>query len=88
MPEVFISAQATEDLAGIWAYIADDNPVAANRMVERICEHCQSYAHQPELGEQRSNLGTGIRCFSAGLYVIYYRKASEGIEVVRVLPAT
>ncbi len=30
MPIVETSTQATEDLVGIWAYIADDNPVAAN----------------------------------------------------------
>lgn len=85
MPIVETSTQATEDLVGIWAYIADDNPVAANRTLDKISDHCLSYAHQPELGEQRRELGRGIRCFSVGLYVVYYRAIADGIEIVRVL---
>ena len=85
MPEVLISEQAAEDLAGIWAYIAADNPSAASRTIDRINDHCLSYAHQPELVERRPPLGNDIRCFSVGLYVIYYRKVTNGIEIVRAL---
>jgi toxin ParE1/3/4 len=85
MPEGLISEQATEDLAAIWAYVATDNPVVANRTLDKMSDHCLSYAHQPELGEQRPNLGNRIRCFSVGLYVIYYRSTANGIEIVRVL---
>lgn len=85
MPEVLISEQAREDLAGIWAFVAADNSVAADRTVDKISDHCLSYAHQPKLGEGRPNLGNSIRCFSVGMYVIYYRNAEDGIEVVRVL---
>lgn len=60
MPRVETSAQAADDHAGIWAYIAADNPTAANRTLDTINERLQSYAHQPELGEQRNNLGHGI----------------------------
>ena len=74
MPDVFISEQAAEDLAGIWSCIAADNPVAASPLVRKINDHCQSYAHQPELGEQRTSLGNDTRCFSVGMHVPYYRK--------------
>ncbi|MEQ9588055.1 MAG: type II toxin-antitoxin system RelE/ParE family toxin [Parvibaculaceae bacterium] len=85
MSRLKISEQAMADLDGIWDYIADDNPVAADRLLDRINAHCQSYAHQPELGEARPELGSSLRSFSVGMYVVYYRATSEGIEVARVL---
>ncbi|MEO2034941.1 MAG: type II toxin-antitoxin system RelE/ParE family toxin [Planctomycetaceae bacterium] len=85
MPAVHISDRAMDDIVGIWAYIAADNPAAADQLLERISDRCQSYAHQPEIGERRVELGHDIRCFSVGLYVIYYRPATDGVEVVRVL---
>ena len=85
MPAVHVSQKATDDIAGIWAYVAADNSAAADKLLERIHERCQSYAHQPELGEKRVELGHNVRCFSVGLYVVYYRPATDGMEVVRVL---
>jgi len=85
MPKVEISARAEEDLAMIWGFIAADNLAAANRTLRRIDTACSSYAHQPELGEFRPELGSDILCFTVGLYVIYYHPCGTGIEVARVL---
>ena len=56
-----------------------------DRLLDRIAERCISYLHQPELGERRPELGAAIRCYSVGVYVVYYRPPSMGIELIRVL---
>jgi len=45
----------------------------------------ESYAHQPRLGESRSELGREVRGFSVERYVVYYKPITEGIELIRVL---
>lgn len=85
MSRVRVSGLATSDLDAIWDYIAGDNPLAADRMVDQIFNRCQSYANQSELGELRPELGADLRCFSVGFYVVYYRPIPDGIELVRVL---
>ena len=82
---VHVSTAARQDFDQIWLYIATDDPIAADRFLSHIGERCQSYAHQPQLGEARSNLGRHLRCFSVGNYVVYYRPTSDGIEIARVL---
>lgn len=85
MPIVHVSIAASQDFDQIWLYIATDDPIAADRFLSHIGERCQLYAHQPQLREQRSNLGRNLRCFSVGNYVVYYRPMSDGIEIARVL---
>lgn len=80
-----ISIQAELDIDQIWTYIAADNVTAADRYIDQIGVRSQSYANQPELGETRLELGDGIRCFTIGNYVVYYRPTPLGIEIARVL---
>jgi toxin ParE1/3/4 len=42
-------------------------------------------AKQPGMGEARPELAEGLRCFSVGNYLIFFKPLSDGIEVVRVL---
>ena len=85
MARVSQSPLACRDLDTIWEYIASDNPVAADDFIDRIAEKCECYAHQPEMGELRSDLLPGIRQFVVGTYIIFYRTVDEGIELIRVL---
>ena len=48
MPEVIFAPLAIQDLDAIWDYIAQDNVEAANRVIDRITEACQTLAIQPE----------------------------------------
>jgi toxin ParE1/3/4 len=68
----------------IWLYIAQDNPKAADRLLDRINSACNTLAKSPRAGHARSDLGAGARSHP-GRYVIYYRKVAVGIEVIRVL---
>lgn len=85
MTEVHKSRAASIDLDNVWSYIAADNPDAADNFLRRILARCQSYAHQPHLGESRSELGREVRCSSVERYVVYYKPIAEGIELSRVL---
>lgn len=85
VPKVFYSGPARRDLDGIWDYIAQDNPDAADDFIDRLTTRCGSYARQPKLGESRSHVVSGSRAFSVGSYVVYYREVSNGIELIRVL---
>ena len=59
VPKVFYSGLARRDLDGIWDYIAQDNPDAADDFIDRLTARCESYARQPQLGESRDNILPG-----------------------------
>ena len=80
-----ISAPAKDDLRAIATYIRKDNPQAAKRVVEQIRAVCKTTLVMfPLGGTQREDLSPGLRCFSVGNYVIYFR-GRDPVEIVRVL---
>jgi toxin ParE1/3/4 len=85
MNRVRLSLAASRDLEEIEDYISQDNPDAAVRLILIIREKCELLSQQPGIGRDRSDVLYGLRGFPAVNYVIFYRPASEGIEVVRVL---
>ncbi|MFG1378042.1 type II toxin-antitoxin system RelE/ParE family toxin [Xanthobacter autotrophicus] len=83
--EVTRSPLARLDLVEIWTFIAADSERAADRMLDRIGEAAGILAVNPAAGRARPELGDGIRSFPVGAYVIFYRMAVDGIDIVRVL---
>jgi toxin ParE1/3/4 len=89
VPRVEYAPQADDDLVGIAEFIARDNPNAARRWVQKICDVCSLLATQPELGELRKEFGiAGCRSFSVGSYIIFFRAVDDGIEVARIVHAS
>lgn len=84
-PIIRRSKSSAHDYAEIWHFIAYDNPDAADATLRRIDERLELYATQPGMGTDRSQLGRGLRSFSVGEYLVFYRKIDGGIELVRVL---
>jgi toxin ParE1/3/4 len=82
---VVLSELAEADLTNIFAYVAQDNPEAADRVIGQIYEKCQFLAQSPKAGRKRIELHASIRSFGVGSYVIFYRESRGGIEVARVL---
>jgi len=83
-----ISPHAESDLRQVWEYVAADDPAAATRLVNAIFARFEMLARQPLIGTERNDLMRGLRDFTHGRYVIYYRPGSRrdvAIEVVRVL---
>jgi len=79
------SPSARRDLHAILEHIAADNPGAALGFVERIEETCRNLAEFPEMGALREDLAPALRAFPVAKYVILYRPAKEGADIVRVI---
>jgi toxin ParE1/3/4 len=89
MNDFRIAPEAKADLEGIWDYIGiqKDAPAAAHRQIEMLFDKFSLLSEHPLLGESRADLGTGLRSFVAGNYVVVYRAGSGGIEIARVAHA-
>lgn len=85
MAKLEFSHIALADLVETVAYIADDNPVAAQAWNDNMREVCAALAATPEMGRSRPELGENIRSFPTGRYVIFYQAGGSGVFIVRIL---
>lgn len=85
MPEFILAPIAEDDLAEIWAYIAQDNIPAADHLLQRFIHAFRMLAGQPELGRGVDELIATFRVFSVGNYLIFYRNKNERVEIARIL---
>jgi toxin ParE1/3/4 len=85
MGRILQTRQAEEDLLEIWSYVADDNPAAADDLLDDIDATCAKLADAPYSGRLREELAPNIRSLPVGNYVIFYRPDEDGIVVIRVL---
>jgi toxin ParE1/3/4 len=79
------SPAAAADLVEIWDYIADDNPAAATRMLERIERTARKLLRNAKAGRERAELSPGLRSVVCRPYVVFYRLVGASVEIVRVL---
>lgn len=81
------SAQAIDDLADIWSYIAADNAPAADKLVAGLLESFDRTAEFPHLGRAADEVREGLRLLPRGNYLLVYQvqAATRTIELVRVL---
>ena len=85
MPIISRTTQAEADLIDIWMYVAQDNPVAADTLLDEIEGKCSLLAHNPYLGPARPDIAEDCRYSPVGNYLVLYRVIPQGIEVVRVV---
>jgi toxin ParE1/3/4 len=85
MTEIIKLSRATDDLAEIWDYIADDSEAQADLFIDTIDRKLRLLAEQPNLGRSRSELAENMRSFPIGRYVVFYIVMPSSIQVVRVL---
>ena len=50
MPSVVFTKKAREDLIDIWLHIAEDDPTAADRVLDRLDDAASHLADHPEDG--------------------------------------
>jgi toxin ParE1/3/4 len=84
MPQVIRSPEAAEDLLEIWQYIADNNEAAADKLLDEIDRTSKMLARNPKAGRDRPEIAPSLRSFPVGRYVLFYRPADDGVEMVRV----
>ena len=56
MARVLLTRVAEEDLLAIWSYIADDDPDAADCLLDRIDQRGTALAETPRAGRAREEL--------------------------------
>ena len=88
MLELIKSPQSESDLIDIWLYVVEDQPVNADRLLDRLNEAVLRLAEMPGMGVDRPDLVDGLKSFPVGNYVIYYRIKCNSLELVRVLSAS
>ena len=79
------SAEAAEDLATIWLFVAAESPPAADAMLDRIEASCLRLLDFPLSGPARDDLRPGLRHLRVDQYLVVYRALDEAIQIVRVL---
>lgn len=82
---VEVSPEAEIDLIEIWRFVAIDNPVAADRLLDVINAQAQQLLRMPLSGRERAELRPELRSVAVGSYVLYYVPTLFGIRVFRVL---
>ena len=82
------SALSKDDLNEIVRFIAKDKPFAARPWVEKIRAKCRLAAKPPGIGDDRSDLGDGIRSTYVGSYIIFFREKDGTLEIVAFDAAT
>lgn len=85
MARVRKTVLAEQDLEEIWLYIAADNIVAADALIDKLIEKSALLAANAELGRGRPEIHAGLRSFPVGNYILFYRPEPGGIELTRVL---
>lgn len=85
MPVILRTSRAHLDLIEIALHIAQENPSAAGRWLDKIGGACAMLASMPKLGRKRPDIASQLRSFPLGNYVIFYPPVPEGIQVLRVL---
>jgi toxin ParE1/3/4 len=85
MPVVLRTSRAELDLIETALHIAKEDPAAANRWLDIIDQKCHLLARMPELGRKRPDLAPELRGLPVENHVIFYRRVTDGIQVIRVL---
>lgn len=80
-----LSPPARADLVDAWQFIARDNALAADRLIDLLTEKFILLARQPGLGRSCPEIHEDLRRFSVPPYVIFYRTSPDGLDIVRVL---
>ena len=80
-----VLAAAQADLEAAFAYIAAENPQAANRVIGEIITQIDRLADFPEIGRPGRVAGTREWVISRTPYVAVYRLRPGLVQILRVL---
>jgi len=85
MARIIQAPAAEADAVEIWTYVAQDNPDAADRLLDQFDDLFRLLVSQPLLGKSIEKLAPKLRFVPIGNYLIFYRPTRDGIEIVRIL---
>lgn len=80
-----LSKDAESDLDEIFLYWAQRAGLrVADRIIDGIVDRFSLLSEHPDAGRASEEIGAGVRCFPAGKYLIYYRKARRATEILHI----
>jgi toxin ParE1/3/4 len=85
VPRVRHTERARRDLLDIWLDIAKDDLAAADRVYEQLEARILILERFPKAGRARLGIARDARALVEPPYVILYRVAGAGPQIVRVL---
>lgn len=85
MARISFTRRAREDLIEIWMHVAEDDPQAADRLLDRLNETAARLAEHPEMGAARDDIRPGLRYLVSAPYLLLYRTTDGGVEIVRAV---
>lgn len=85
-PAVIICKLAREDMVEIWEYVAaHTTDEKATDFLGKIKEKMVLLSGMSGIGSMRDELSDGLRSYTFGKHLIFYREIDDGIVIVRVL---
>ena len=78
------SDEALSDLLEAYAFIAADNPLAAERVQDRLVEASRTLSHLPNRGREGHKGGTRELLVSGTPYLIVYTVGAEAVTIIRL----
>jgi toxin ParE1/3/4 len=81
--KVILSDRAANNIAAIRDYIGQDNPAAADRMVDKLVSAVRSLAQFPNRGRTGRIAGTR-ELVSVRPYIIVYRVGRDRVEISQI----
>jgi toxin ParE1/3/4 len=86
MARVRFTQSARTDLLEAWLFIAEENPTAADGVLDAIEHEATTISEQPLMGRARPELAAGVRSWPTSTpYILFYLADDEGITVLRAL---
>ena len=86
MHRLVFTERAQADLLEAWLFIAEDNPAAADKVLDTLEKEAKLLLVQPLMGRARPELGSAVRSWpSATPYVVFYEVDESELTVLRLL---
>ena len=88
MKAFVLSDEARSDLFEVWAFVARDNPSAADKLEHDIMQGCALLARRPDIGHRRRDLCADeqVRFHTVRVwYLIVYEIGTDPLSIVRIL---
>jgi toxin ParE1/3/4 len=80
-----VSADAERELDDIFAYWAKRaSPEIAVRLIDSIVDRFWLLGAHPHSGRACDDIESGLKCFPAGKYLIYYRAGRNRTDILHV----
>ena len=79
------SIRSSTNVAGIWDYIASDNPQAAQNVLDEIRRVAKSLCNFPMLGHGGRRAGTRELVITRYPYLIIYRSDAKKVHILSVV---